>query len=126
LKSGCWHAEDRRLGADRDSLTKRGPGRQVLKPVVADALPAAQPRAPFFEDDLSLAVDLLGCQIQAHGDIAQEEHALLKRFGLGVGEGELKRGLVKARERVLVLAECEPERLKKGDHRTPGGSLWIR
>ena len=41
LEVRLLHPEDRRLGADRDSLTERGSGRQMLKPVVADPLPAA-------------------------------------------------------------------------------------
>ena len=79
---------------------------------VLDALPGAEPPAPFFDDDAALLVDLVGIERQAAGEVGQRGEPA--RHDLGVVGRQLEHvdGLVEARIGVDVRPEPRARRLE--------------
>ncbi len=109
------HRLDGRLDADGEAPAQRRLGGQLLEDLVLHALLGARAGALLLEDDLALAVDLGGLQAQARGHVRHEQHPLVENVPAPAGQGELIRGLVEAREGVLIAPEGEPERLEEGN-----------
>ena len=83
---------DRLLGADGQPAPQRR--HEPLEDVVADALLGAGARPLLLEDDLPLAVDLLGRERQARGDVAEVEQGPAERLRPRVGHRDLVDGQV--------------------------------
>src|SRR3989338_2780320 len=106
---------DALLGSDGESPSERCLVREPFVDVLLCALLGARARALFFQDNLPLALDLVRNEAQTHGHVGEVEQAFVDGLGLGIGQGELIRGLLETREGILVAAEGNSKRLEEGD-----------
>jgi hypothetical protein len=98
--------------ADRQPLRHPRSGKDGGEQLLEHPLARPLARVHLLQDDAALLLDALRQQAQAEGEVRHAQQALLHGLGVRVRQRKHERGLVEAREGVLVVAEGQADRFE--------------